>query len=256
MYVGGALSLGGFLGVRSLGVGSWELEVESTRDVCVTGGTGYIGQQLVPALLMRGHRVRVVARAASIGRVPAGATRMAADVLSEGSLAAALRPEDTVIHLVGTPHPNPAKAAEFERVDLTSIRALVAAIKRVPIRHLIYVSVAQPAPIMRAYLEVRAEGERLIRDAHIPATVLRPWYVLGPGRRWPVVLVPVYWIAERIPRFRPGAQRLGLVTIEQFVAALVNAVDDPPELPTVRIVDVPRIREARLRVDQTRTARA
>ena len=216
-----------------------------SREVCITGGTGYIGQQLVPALLVRGHRVRVVARAGSLNRVPSGATPVAADVLSEESLVAVLRPGETVVHLVGTPHPNPAKAAEFARVDLTSIRALVASIERVPIDHLVYVSVAQPAPIMRAYLEVRAEGERLIRNARIRATVLRPWYVLGPGHRWPAVLLPVYWVAERIPRFRPGAHRLGLVTIDQFVAALLNAIEAPPASATMRVVDVRQIRESR-----------
>jgi uncharacterized protein YbjT (DUF2867 family) len=31
-------------------------------DVLVTGGTGYIGRNLIPLLLARGHRVRVLAR--------------------------------------------------------------------------------------------------------------------------------------------------------------------------------------------------
>ena len=31
-------------------------------------------------------------------------------------------PGDTVIHLVGTPHPSPSKADQFEKVDLVSIR--------------------------------------------------------------------------------------------------------------------------------------
>jgi uncharacterized protein YbjT (DUF2867 family) len=216
------------------------------RDVCITGGTGYIGQQLVPTLVARGHRVRVLARAASLGRVPAGALPAAADVLDVTSVAAALRPGDTVVHLIGTPHPSPAKAAEFVRVDLTSIRVLVAAMERVPVAHVVYVSVAQPAPIMRAYLDVRAEGERLLRDTRVPATVLRPWYVLGPGRRWPVFLVPLYCVAERIPRYRASAERLGLVSIDQFVAALLNAVEDPPAPASVRIVEVPRIRASRV----------
>jgi uncharacterized protein YbjT (DUF2867 family) len=221
------------------------VEVEIPRDVCITGGTGYIGRHLVPALVKRGHRVRVIARAESINRVPQGAVAVTGDVLNEGFLVAALRPGDTVVHLVGTPHPNPAKAAEFVRVDLASIGALVSAIRRVPIVHLVYVSVAQPAPIMRAYLEVRAEGERLIREAGVSATVLRPWYVLGPGHRWPAVLLPLYWIAERIPRFQASARRLGLVTLDQFVAALVTAVEESPAPGSFSIVDVPRMREAR-----------
>ena len=31
------------------------------------------------------------------------------------------------------------------------------------------------------------------------ATILRPWYVLGPGRRWPVMLLPAYWLMGLLP---------------------------------------------------------
>src|SRR5687767_4054781 len=155
-------------------------------NIFVTGGTGYIGAQLIPVLLARGHRVRALARAASVGRVPAGATSVIGDALEAKSIEAELRSDDTVIHLVGTPHPTPSKADQFEKIDLVSIRATVAAAKKIGAAHLIYVSVAQPAPIMQAYLWVRTLGETIIRESGLAATILRPWYVLGPGRRWPV----------------------------------------------------------------------
>ena len=139
------------------------------------------------------------ARQTSLGRVPDGATPVVGDALDAESVAAALRSGDTVVHLVGTPQPNPSKAKQFEQIDLVSIRAAVAAAKRVGIAQLVYVSVAQPAPIMRAYLAVRAAGERMIKEAGLTATVLRPWYVLGPGHRWAMILVPLYKIAELVP---------------------------------------------------------
>ena len=45
---------------------------------------------------------------------------------------------------------------------------------------------------MKAYIEVRKECEAEIQDAGLTATILRPWYVLGPGHRWPVLLKPMY----------------------------------------------------------------
>jgi len=157
----------------------------------------------------------------------------------------ALKPGDTLIHLVGTPHPNPSRADQFEKVDLVSIRATVAAAKSAAISHLVYVSVAQPAPVMRAYLWVRTLGETMIREAGLTATILRPWYVLGPGREWPVLIKPLYKLAEMIPLTRATAERLGLITIEQMVNALVRAVENPPLLGQRRIVDVPAIKIAR-----------
>lgn len=217
----------------------------SPIDILVTGGTGFIGAHLIPVLIARGHRVRVLARRESSGRVIGGATAIIGDVLDGNSVRAALMPGDTLIHLVGTPHPNPSKADQFEKVDLISIRTAVAAAKSAAVSHLVYVSVAQPAPVMRAYLWVRTLGEMMIREAGLTATILRPWYVLGPGRHWPVLVKPLYKLAEMIPVTRRTAERLGLVTIEQMVNALVRAVEYPPMLGHQRIVDVPAIKNAR-----------
>ena len=164
------------------------------------------------------------------------------DALDAKSVATAIQPGDTLVHLVGTPHPNPSKAKEFQEVDLVAIRATVAAAQSKSVAHLVYVSVAQPAPVMRAFIEARAAGESMIRDARLTATVLRPWYILGPGHWWPIALIPFYKIAERLPSSRESAQRLGLVTIGEMVQALVIAVENPPGRGEVRIVDVPAIR--------------
>jgi uncharacterized protein YbjT (DUF2867 family) len=197
---------------------------------------------LVAALVERGHRVRVLARPQSTARVPAGAEAVLGDALDADSYAPALTGADTLVHLVGTPHPSPAKAAEFRRVDLPSIRAAVSAARSAGVAHLVYVSVAHPAPAMHAYIEVRREGEATIASAGLTATVLRPWYVLGPGHWWPIVLMPFYALFEIVPSTRATARRLGLVTLGQMVRALVHAVEHPPTSGAIRVVDVPEIR--------------
>ena len=211
-------------------------------NVFITGGTGYIGRALITALVTRGHAVTALMRPASMSRMPAGATSVSGDPLDAATFGRSLRPDVTLVHLVGTPHPDPSKANEFERVDLASIKASVEAARRGGITQLVYVSVAQPAPVMRAYVAARATGEAAIAEAMLTATILRPWYVIGPGHRWPIVLKPLYWICERLPGTRDTARRLGLVTLEQMVAALVRAIEEPPPAGTIRIVDVPAIR--------------
>ena len=210
------------------------------HHVFVTGGTGYLGQPLVGQLLQRGHRVRALARRGSEHRLPPGADVVTGDALDSTTWAEQLAPADTLVHLVGTPKPNPSKAEQFRQVDLASIRAAVAAATRAQVRHFVYVSVAQPAPVMKAYIEVRQQGEALIREAGLNATILRPWYVLGPGHWWPYALVPIYWVLSVVPSTAESARRLGLVTHRQMLAALVRAVEDPPT--GVRILGVPEIR--------------
>jgi uncharacterized protein YbjT (DUF2867 family) len=217
-----------------------------TRQVFVTGGTGYVGSRLVAELLARGHVVRALVRPGSQGKLPRGAEPVVGDALERATFASAVRPGDTFVQLVGTPHPSPRKAAEFRAVDLVSVRESAAAAKDGRAAHFVYVSVAHPAAVMRVYQEVRIAGEAMVRETGIPATFIRPWYVLGPGHRWPCLLLPVYALLERIPATREQARRLGLVTLDDMVAALVRAVENPPA--GVRVVEVPEIRGARRRL--------
>jgi uncharacterized protein YbjT (DUF2867 family) len=210
--------------------------------VFVTGGTGYLGQRLIPALAARGHLVRALVRPGSEHRAPATCTPVTGDALDRSTFVSALAAGETVVHLVGTPRPSPAKARQFAEVDLVSIREAAAAAVEAGVAHFVYVSVAQPASVMKAYVAVRAQGEALVRGTGLAATFLRPWYVLGPGHRWPYLLVPAYWVLERLPKTRETARRLGLVSLREMVAALVEAVERPPR--GVRVVPVPEIRAA------------
>jgi uncharacterized protein YbjT (DUF2867 family) len=213
--------------------------------VFITGGTGYMGSRLIPLLVERGHEIKALVRAGSEKKLPAGTTPVLADPLRMDSYTEEVRGTDTLVHLIGVPHPSPAKAKEFREIDLVSAQVAVKAASDAGIGHFIYLSVAQPAKMMQAFIAVRSEGERMIRESGMPATFVRPWYVLGPGHRWAYVLLPFYRICERLPATRESAQRLGLVTIAQMLDALVWAVENPAE--DVRILDVPRIRELGVR---------
>lgn len=212
------------------------------RRVFITGGTGYLGSSLIPALIERGHRVRALVRTGSKGKVPTGCEVVSGDALDATTYRQLVRPADTLVHLVGVAHPSPAKAGEFRAIDLVSAREAIAVAADLGVQHFIYLSVAHPAPTMKAYIAVRAECEAMIRQRGLNATILRPWYVLGPGHRWPYALLPFYKVLEWLPFTRAGAERLGLVTREQMVLALVEAVESPH--PGVRILEVPAIRAA------------
>ena len=106
------------------------------------------------------------------------------------------------------------------------------------------VGVSHPSPAKAALFR-----EALIRQSGLNATILRPWYVLGPGHRWPIVLLPLYWVFGRLPASRETAHRLGLVTLGQMIQALAAAIEAPPPPPPppqgVRIISVPEIRATR-----------
>jgi len=59
----------------------------------------------------RGHVVRALVRPGSAGKLPRPAAAIEGDALDASLWAAKVPPAETLVHLVGTPHPSPAKAA-------------------------------------------------------------------------------------------------------------------------------------------------
>jgi len=212
----------------------------ATYSVFVTGGTGYIGLPLLRALVERGHSVRALVRPGSENKLPTSCEPINGNALDASSYADRVAPSHTFVQLVGVAHPSPSKSAEFQTIDRASALGAIAIAKNAGVQHFVYLSVAQPAPMMKSYIAVRAECEAALHAAGMNVTIVRPWYVLGPGHRWPYALLPMYWLCERIPSTRDGARRLGLVTLPQMTRTLLSAIENP--CIGARIIEVPQIR--------------
>jgi uncharacterized protein YbjT (DUF2867 family) len=194
-------------------------------------------------LCRRRFDVACLARPRSIAKVPQGCRAVAADVLDARTYKHAVPAGSTFVHLVGVPHPAPWKGEAFRAVDLVSLQQSVAAAVEAGVAHFVYVGVAHPAPVMKAFIEVRVACEEIIRRSGLPATILRPWYVLGPGHYWPYALLPFYVVLEALPATRAGAVRLGLVRRAEMIAALAGAVETGPRgLRILEPVDIRALR--------------
>jgi uncharacterized protein YbjT (DUF2867 family) len=214
-----------------------------TRRVFMTGGTSHFGASLIPILLERGHRVRALVRPGAKAKLPAECEVVSGDPLDANSYRQLIRPADTFIHLAGVSRPSSARALELRAIDLVSAREAINACVELGMHHFIYLSVARAAPVgMKDYVAVRAECEQMIQERHLNATILRPGYVMEPGQRWPYALLPFYKVCEWLPFTRVAALRLGLVTQDELMLALVEAVESPVQ--GTRIAGVSEIRSA------------
>lgn len=213
------------------------------KTIFITGGTGYIGKRLIKLLIERGHRVIALVRKGSEQKVPAGAEVIVADPFDAKTFQQHIPSGSVFVQLLGVAHPSPKKAKQFREIDLKSVKSSVDAAAVAGTEHFIYLSVAlEPVKFMKAYQEVRKEGEEYCLSRHSNCTFIRPWYVLGPGHWWPILLLPVYGLAELFPSLRRKARATGLITLKQMLRSLVNAVEDEP-IP-LHILEIKDIRHA------------
>ena len=213
------------------------------KEVFITGATGYIGKRLTKLLLQRGHKVIALVRKGSEHKVVVGAAIVAADPFDPNSFQSFIPKGAVFIQLLGVSHPSPKKAKQFKEIDLRSVKASADAAAIAEVSHFIYVSVAMaPSKIMATYQAVRKEGEEYCKNKKLNCSFIRPWYVMGPGHYWPVLLLPLYSVAELVPAWRQKARAMALVTINQILRTLITAVDANP-LP-LRIIEIKQIRNS------------
>jgi uncharacterized protein YbjT (DUF2867 family) len=213
------------------------------KTVFITGATGYIGKRLTKLLLQRGHKVIALVRKGSEHKVVVGAAIVAADPFDPNSFQSFIPKGAVFIQLLGVSHPSPKKAKQFKEIDLRSVKASADAAAIAEVSHFIYVSVAMaPSKIMATYQAVRKEGEEYCKSKKLNCSFIRPWYVMGPGHYWPVLLLPLYSVAELVPAWRQKARAMALVTINQILRTLITAVDANP-LP-LRIIEIKQIRNS------------
>ena len=146
------------------------------KTIFITGGTGYIGSRLIKALLQAGgFRIKALVRKGSEHKLPPGCELVTGNALDAATYTAAAAGADVFIHLIGVPHPSPAKIAAFEAIDKVSVQQAARAIGDNRLPHVIYLSVSQyPGRIMKEYRAIRATGENLLQSTGAHCSFIRP----------------------------------------------------------------------------------
>lgn len=169
------------------------------QRIFLTGGSGYVGRNLVRHFVARGIEVTALARSdKSAERLRSlGATVVRGDVL-DASLCAAMAGCDTLIHAAADTDHGPATERQ-RRVNVDGTRAVIEAARRAGIRKVIHLSTesvlatgrplvnvdeTMPLPLNPAggYSRTKAAAERIALAANandFAVVVLRPRFVWG-----------------------------------------------------------------------------
>jgi len=207
----------------------------------VTGGHGFIGAHLCRRLCALGHRVRVLARPGSDRGHLAGLEleTVAGDLAGTAGLARAVAGVDWVFHLAGAL--KGFHAADLMAVNRDGTRRLAEACREHAPglrRFLLVSSLAAagpsvlplgedaPARPLTWYGQSKLAAEQVLLASGLPALVLRPPVVFGPGDR---ELLGYFRIARSgwLPLPGGGSRRYSLIYAPDLAEGLVQAALAP-----------------------------
>ena len=209
----------------------------------VTGASGFIGQELCTQLSERGHEVSALVRRR--GSEPAGTKAVRGDLRDEQGIAEALASErpDWVFHLAAE-IASQRSARKVREVNVLGTRRLVDAClalagsepgsgPRIVFASTVVTGEAggtlltedTQLPVQTPYGHSKQEGERLILQSGLPAVVLRPSHVYGPGGWYANELVARLRGPGRLAVIGRGENMWDVVHVHDVAAALLLAAE-------------------------------
>jgi len=221
--------------------------------VLVTGASGFIGHVLCAQLLERGHHVSALVRRP--GSEPDGTERASGDLSDVDALEAILaeRQPQCVIHLAAqiASQRNEAKIAA---VNIAGTAHLLQACKALAhsgqTPRFVFASTVvtgdahgallredQPLPITSAYGRSKHEGERMVLSCGLPAVVVRPSHVYGPGGWYEHEIVARLRQPGRLAVIGEGKNLWDVVRVEDVASALVLASESASSQSIYHVVD-------------------
>lgn len=205
--------------------------------VFIAGATGATGSVLVPAATARGFDLVLHVRPQSVDKTPLGKDPRARvlDLSDHEALTAAMKGCDVCISLVGTMRSRFEAGDTYETSDLGSTRSLTAAAKEAGVpRFLLLSSVG--AGGTGAYLKMKGECERIVKDSGLRYTIFRPSVLVSPkgtekshhGSRddQPAMDLALRAVGV-LPGLRGFSQDYRPIRIEVLVKHMLDTIDTP-----------------------------
>ena len=202
--------------------------------ICLTGGTGFVGQHLVHKLTQQGNKVRVLTRRRERHRgliVNPAVTLIETDIHDAEQLRLQFRDVDVVINLVGILNESDSKGAGFRRAHVELPEKIVAAALDSGVSRLLHMSAlnADAGEQHSHYLKSKGEGENLVHaaaDRGLVVTSFRPSVIFGAGdsffNRFATLLQlsrPLFPLACPDSRFAP-------VYVNDVTEAMCRSLDE------------------------------
>jgi len=196
--------------------------------VLVTGGTGFVGRQIVRELHGAGHGILLLSRHPHAGGSSAQEQFQArpGNILDAKTLTDACRGADAVIHLVGII--SEIGEQTFENVHTRGTQNILAAAKAAGVKRFVHMSAlgTRPDAIAR-YHKSKWAAEELVRGSGLDWTIFRPSIIYGPGDGFVNLFAKMIRLSPVVPIMGGGRNRFQPVAVECVAKAFVRALTEP-----------------------------
>ncbi len=203
----------------------------SVLNICMLGGTGFVGRSIASKLAAQGHNVRVLTRRRHRSRdmlVLPTLTLAEGDVGELGFLREHFQNIDVVINLIGIL--NPSGRNNFQRIHVDLVNKIIEAMQQTGVRRLLHMSALNASTEGPSkYLRTKAEAEDHVHESSTSAgfevTTFRPSVIFGPNDSFINRFAGLLRIAPKVLPLACPKARFQPVYVEDVAACFVKALN-------------------------------
>ena len=203
------------------------------QQICVLGGSGFVGERVVSTLAAQGHTIRVLTRRRERHRdllVLPTVEVIDADVHKPEDLKQNFAGQDTVINLIGILNEKRDNGKGFYHVHVELTQKVLEACKAQGVKRLLHMSAlnADPAIGSSYYLRSKGEAEQRVHAAQgIKVTSFRPSVIFGPGDSFFNRFADLLRMTPGVLPLACGQSRLAPVYVGDVAQAFARSLNNP-----------------------------
>lgn len=202
--------------------------------IFVTGGSGFVGEEILRQLLHDGHAIRVLARNPKSPRARIAASRhgvelFPGDILNVESLKAGVRDYDVIIHLVGII--SEVSANTFENIHARGTQNVILAAQSAGVKRFIHMSaLGTRSNATSRYHQSKWAAEESLRQSGLDYTIFRPSIIYGADDHFVNLFAEIARFSPVLPVMGDGKSRMQPVAVADVAACFVGAITEPKSI--------------------------
>lgn len=197
------------------------------KRVLVTGATGFVGNEVINALNMRGYAPVALIRKGSEDKLKYRCEKVYGDVLKPETIDSAMQGIYAVIHLVGIIREIPSKGITFEAMHTQATENVTAAAVRNGIKRYLHMSAnGTRENAVSMYHITKFDAERSVISKDLDYTIFRPSLIFGKYDTFINMLASYIKKTPVFSYFGDGSYPMQPIYVQDVANCFVNSIDN------------------------------
>ena len=196
--------------------------------VFVTGGSGFVGREIIQQLVAANHSVCALVRKADALEAFSDIETIVGDTTKPETLRGQLTGCDAVIHLVGIIREFPGREITFNKLHIESTNHILRAAEEQGVKRYLHMSAnGTRENAVTTYHQSKWEAEQQVRQSKLDWTIFRPALIFGMHDQFVNMLAQLIKILPIVPVMGDGQYQLQPVSVKDIANSFVTALDKP-----------------------------